>query len=407
MSEKIAIKEVQGLEQESGLVVLFELALNNEGTSRLYFVRGLDSDLGSVQMYDHDTNSQLNTYTALPVNVEGFDHVSTGTSPRPVITFANVLSTFGDALGSLTPNDLIGKKLYRRRTLRKYLKDGSADTGSGNTPVEFPRQVYVIDRIESENATEISFELTSPFNVEGLVLPYRVVGHNACPWQYQGASPTRTTANQRGACIWHEEGKYNINGTIYNVYVNEDDEYLVPSTTSFTTFSSSATKDQYYKTTTTLGVASGVRRYDADGTVDSGADGSTVNNYWQAVRNTSATPSDSSGDWQRIRIFADYSSSTNYFAYTDDRHNSYVKATTGTAFIWQATRTQETGSNTAPGFNEYWKRGDLCGKRLSSCQCRFGFNPINVGTASSTGKTAKDTEKTLPFGGFPGARKFK
>ena len=36
-----------------------------------------------------------------------------------------------------------------------------------------------------------------------------------------------------------------------------------------------------------------------------------------------------------------------------------------------------------------------------------GFNPINVGTASSTGKTAKDTEKTLPFGGFPGARKFK
>jgi hypothetical protein len=35
MSEKIAIKEVQGLEQSSGIVDLYEIALNAEGTSKV------------------------------------------------------------------------------------------------------------------------------------------------------------------------------------------------------------------------------------------------------------------------------------------------------------------------------------------------------------------------------------
>ena len=72
-------------------------------------------------MYDFDTNTQVNTYDAIPVEAEGFEVKSQGAAARPVITFANILSTFGDALGSLTPDDLIGKKLYRRKTLKKYL----------------------------------------------------------------------------------------------------------------------------------------------------------------------------------------------------------------------------------------------------------------------------------------------
>ena len=122
MSEKIAVKELQGLEQASGFVILYEIALNDDGSSRAYLTRAPDTDLANVQMYDYETNNQLNTYTAIPMQAEGFDHSSTGTSSRPVISFANVLTTFGDALGSLTPDDLIGKKIYRRRTLAKYLK---------------------------------------------------------------------------------------------------------------------------------------------------------------------------------------------------------------------------------------------------------------------------------------------
>ena len=286
---------------------------------------------------------------------------------------------------------------------------GSADTGSGNTPVEFPRQTWVIDRVEQESALEISFELASPFATEGLVLPYRVVGHNACPWQYQGASPSKTQANRRGGCTWHEENKYRITEdsttTIYTVKVNEDDEYIVPSTTSFTTYSSGTkAANSYHKNTTTLGVASGVRRYNKDGDIDTSADGGTVTNFWQAVRSTSAAPSDSSADWQRIRVHTTYSNSTTYFAYTDDRYNDYVIPSSGTIQVWKA---KQTHVGNSPGFGNFWERGDLCGKRLSSCQCRFGFSPISSGTATSTGKAIKDTKKYLPFGGFPGARKFK
>lgn len=401
MSEKIAIKEVQGLEQSSGIVDLYEIALNADGSSRIYFTRGEDSDLGNVQMYDYDTNTQLNTYDALPIQIEGIESKSTGVAPRPVITFANILDTFGNALGSLTPDDLVGFKLYRRRTLRKYLKGGSSETSSGQTPIEFPRQSWIIDRIEQRSALELSFELTTPFDVEGLVLPYRVVGHNACPWIYQGACPSKSESNKRGACTWHEESKYRIGETTYTIYVNQDDEYVKPSNTSFTTFSSSATKNGYYKTVVTLGTGSGVRRYNEDGNIDTSADSSTITAYWQAANNTSITPTDNNTNWLRVRVFDAYSSTANYYVYTDDRYNNYVTYTGSDSKVrlWKATRTQTSGSNVAPGFNDYWERGDVCGKRLKSCNKRFGFN--------STGAASLNAAVQLPFGGFPGARKFK
>jgi len=403
MTEKIAIKEVQGLEQASGLVTLYEI--DKITTGKAFFTHALDSDLNAIQMYDYDNNSTLRTYQAVPIEQEGFEISGQGTAPRPVIRFSNITTDFETELGTSDFQSLVGKKLYRRKTLAKYLKDGSADPGSGNTPIEFGRQVWVIDRVETENALEVAFEVTSPFSVEGLVLPYRVVGHNACPWVFQGVSPTKSISERKGGCTWHEEGKYNITGTTYNVYVNEDDEYLLPSSTSFSTYTSGTkVANTYHKTTTTLGIASGVRRYNKDGTIDTGADGSTVINYWQTIRATTEAPSDSSDDWSRIRVFENYNASTTYYAYTDDRHNNYVKATSGTAFIWKA---KITTQGNVPGFGQYWRRGDLCGKRVSSCQCRFGFNPINSGTASSTGKALKDTSKVLPFGGFPGARKFK
>lgn len=408
MTEKIAIKEVQGLEQPSGLVTLYEIEIDNAG-SKAFLAPQLDSDLSAIQLYDFDNNSTLRTYTAIPIQEEQFEVKSRGPSARPVVTFSNVTTDFLGAIGNQSYQNLVGKKFFRRRTLAKYLKDGSADPGSGNTPIEFPRQTWIIDRVEQESALEISFELASPFATEGLTLPYRVVGHNACPWQYQGASPTKSETNRRGGCTWHEENKYRISvggtSTIYTVHVNQDDEYIVPSTTSFTTYTSGTkAANSYHKNTTTLGTASGVRRFNKDGEIDTSADGSTVTNFWQAVRSTSAAPSDSSADWQRVRVHTTYSNSTTYFAYTDDRFNDYVIPSSGTIQVWQ---TKQTHVGNSPGFGLFWQRGDLCGKRLSSCQCRFGFSPISVGTATSTGKATKDTKYYLPFGGFPGARKFK
>jgi phage-related protein len=85
MAEKIAIKEIQGLEQSSPLVSLFEIELNADGSSKLYYTRGLDDNLTAMQMYDYDTNTQLNTYDVMPITMEGLERKSTGPSERPLL----------------------------------------------------------------------------------------------------------------------------------------------------------------------------------------------------------------------------------------------------------------------------------------------------------------------------------
>lgn len=404
MAEKIAIKQLQSLEETSAFINLFELEYNDAGAFK-YFVRSGEADNSTLHFRDYDSPGTIREYEILPIRIEDLQYTSKGPSTRPVLRIANVLNTFETAVG-VDLDNLLGKKLIRRRTLKKYLDNGSGN--SSNPATEFPRQVYIIDRIETRNAYEVAFELTTPFEVEGLTLPYRQVGHNACSWIYQGASPTKSIANQIGGCTWHSQGKYNLNGTVYTVYVNYDDEYVITSGTTFNSFSSSAAADAYISSTTAYssGSAGGVYRLKADGQLDTSTSGN-LTHYWQATRATSTAPSDSSTDWDRIRVYGTYANSNAYYAYNDDRYNDYVVHSN---LLWKAKRTQASGgSQVAPSetATDYWERGDLCGKRLSSCKCRFQFNPLNAGTASSTGSATKDTELRLPYGGFPGARKFK
>lgn len=60
-----------------------------------------------------------------------------------------------------------------------------------------------------------------------------------------------------------------------------------------------------------------------------------------------------------------------------------------------------------------WVRGDVCGKKLSSCKCRFQFKPEVQASSNQlpltdgSGNLVLDTTKVLPFGAFPGSRKFR
>ena len=45
-------------------------------------------------------------------------------------------------------------------------------------------------------------------------------------------------------------------------------------------------------------------------------------------------------------------------------------------------------------------------KTTTGCKKRFGFKPLNSGTASSTGSTDTNTDVELPFGGFPASKAF-
>ena len=78
--------------------------------------------------------------------------------------------------------------------------------------------------------------------------------------------------------------------------------------------------------------------------------------------------------------------------------DSKVKTVTnGHTQIWEAVRAVPVNKNPET-HKTYWKRLDVCSKTLTGCKKRFQGN-----NTSDTLNTAV----SLPFGGFPGARKFK
>jgi len=397
----LIVKDLQKQDPGSQLIELFELKFDS---TTLYFHSGVQENLTSVQF--RDDGGTLRTYTAIPLQAKGFRSDPSSTSARPTITFANVSDIFKSSITDY--ENLLGATLTRRTTLEKYL--------NSNPAVEFPRQVYILDRISALSKIMVSFECSTPFDLQGIIIPKRQVLANACPWIYQGADHTLNEYEKVGACTWNRESKYkaayksSLNGaTEYISLVNLDNEYIVPATgesgaITFSSTVSSITENSYYTTNTTLGGT--VRRLKKDGSIDTSADSTTVPNYWQALKtsNSPGTLTDNNVLVKRIRVWDTYSASTTYYAYTDDRYNDYVRYTVGgLTKLWKA---KKTSIGQTPEFGDYWEPGDVCSKTMTGCKMRYGFDPISIGTATSTGKATPSTEVVLPFGGFPGSQKF-
>jgi len=126
-------------------------------------------------------------YLPLPVEAEGFDVVTKGTLPRPKIRVANISGLFSAEVRQ--HDDLIGCKVTRKRTFARYL-DAVNFPGGVNAdadPNQFlPDDIWFVDRKTAENRYVIEWELASAFDVQGVMLPFRQVIQNSCPWKYRG-----------------------------------------------------------------------------------------------------------------------------------------------------------------------------------------------------------------------------
>ena len=71
--------------------------------------------------------------------------------------------------------------------------------------------------------------------------------------------------------------------------------------------------------------------------------------------------------------------------------------------MWKA---QHTNKGKTPGFTDYWEMGDACSKTITGCVMRYNAEPITSGTASSNMKTEVADRWSVPFGGFPGAKRY-
>jgi len=343
--------------------------LNNEGTDKIEF--------------------RNNQYSAIPIQITGIEVASSGAIARPTLTIANIpvlsktiddkeitlhnirdpsIRASGSNLidGSLnvefeTNDDLIGTKVVYRQA---FLSD--CNTGSA-TPNEFPPQVYYIDRIASESNIFVIFELASPMDVERAKIPARNVIGQYCPWQYQGRE-----LGFGGGCTWR------YTESEQHSFFRSDDTKITEALTEWSSTHNSGngyTKGNIVKTTETTGpevnagsfVIGQLYKIVTTGTTNFQSIGSSSNAVNTIFRATAA--GSGSGKAQEI--------------------SNQVQ-------IWEALF-DNTGKDPRH-HRKYWKRIDLCGKSLNSCKIRF------QGNASSDDL---DSAVPLPFGGFPGSKKFK
>lgn len=379
MAQNNIINDLQSSSGES-LVELFDLEVNEQVTLR--FHAGVDETYQEV-VFDG------NTYTPLPIQLEGVEVLSDGPGTRPTLTLANVTVLFKTLLNdnNLRMDALIGLKLTRRRTFEKYL-------GDPEELFEFPKASYIIDRIAAETSLAVEFELASPFDVEGVKLPSRSIVGKYCSWIYQGKE-----LKNCGGCSWAVDSTHHVGNKSNSIqsFFDIDDkpiitgipnptpppdpapqywEYIIPQEGSWSIWSSTTT-------------------YSADSLVV------FEGRYWRSEFSLNAdnTPGQSGGYWQEVLLYTNeaWNSITNYEA------GQYLKhEVDNIVAIWRATL---PSIDQEPYFGSpYWTRADACSKTLGGCKSRFQFQTIGDTSIPSSNK---NTLKPLPFGAFPGSVKFK
>ena len=186
----------------SAVIELFELQLVTalHGSADIYrFHAGVNgkNDGGNVVW-------AAQTYTAMPIECDGFEYTGNGQLPRPTLRVANVLGTITTvllAVNAITPgNDLIGAKVIRKRTLARYLDavnfPGSVNPyGTPDPTAEFPQEIYYISRKVAETRDVVEFELAAAFDLQGVRAPKRQCIANVCQWVYRSVECGYTGTN--------------------------------------------------------------------------------------------------------------------------------------------------------------------------------------------------------------------
>jgi len=185
----------------SSIIELFELEL----TVGLHIPTGNPNNLDTVFRFHSGANlnnfGQVifngNSYQRVAVKAEGFENTSTGTIPRPTLTFSNLggitkdttvmtMSDFLNVVNTVTPgNDLLNAKLTRLLPLASALDNANFATGTNpfGTPStdRLRDRIYFIDRKAVENRQIVQFELVNRLDMQNKKIPARIVTRDLFP----------------------------------------------------------------------------------------------------------------------------------------------------------------------------------------------------------------------------------
>ncbi|MDW3780577.1 phage minor tail protein L [Kluyvera cryocrescens] len=123
---------------------------------------------------------QEQEYKAWPCQIEGIEASTNGSSAQPTLSVANLDSSI-TAL-CLAYDDLLQAKVSIHDTLGKYLDASNfADGNPTADPTQEKLKVFYIDAKDRETHELVSFKLTSPMDLQGLMIPTRQL-HSLCTW---------------------------------------------------------------------------------------------------------------------------------------------------------------------------------------------------------------------------------
>lgn len=146
------------------------------------------------------------TYTAFPIEVTDWSLDGKGSPPRPKLTVSNVNGFVSQLL--LQQGDIVGARFTRRRVFARFI-DGANFAGGVNpfgTPdpaAAYEDEVYFVNRKVREDQVTVEFETVSPFELDNVQLPSRVVLATVCTFVYRDGE----TCGYKGPPVTDRFGK--------------------------------------------------------------------------------------------------------------------------------------------------------------------------------------------------------
>ena len=142
---------------------------------------------GEEQVWKRNIIWQGQTFEPMALEVSGLEMRSDGKASAPTLSMANNIGGIQGAVSAycLQFGDFAGAKLKVITTLAKYLDAENFSTGNPTAnPSEKREQIWFIEQKTSENAQQVTFELSNPVDFEGLKIPTRQIS-NYCNWEYR------------------------------------------------------------------------------------------------------------------------------------------------------------------------------------------------------------------------------
>ena len=374
----------------SHLVTLFEIDLNNLIKDKGINLQAQAGNIGigtagasNINVNDgilrfHNDTKILNsfivwrgkTYYPAPIKAEGFESTTKGVLPQPTLTIASQSESGTDQLALLKNQirefgDIIGSKVTRIRTFAKYLDrinfSGSIHNSKkvleipqGYEPdpyAQLPKDVYFIERKQTETKSVLTYQLSSILDTEGTKLPKRVIVSDKCVWQY------------RGIGCWYQHAEEEEKNKDYT-----DDK--------FPPISKKAEISKLGNPSPTQAQGYGLPK--------KALPTATQRDERMSILLPIGTTIQDLGLWINN---TEYKIGNAVYILKDDIKYYFV------------CKKEALGSEVMPPNTEYWI-ADECSKSLNGCRLRWGSSK---GAVDDDGCTIAKGQ--LPFGGFPAARK--